>query len=396
MKGVLALGTVGLMGLYQSSLMVSLPWMIEHSGLSAGLWSVLMATGMILVVIGGPLWGRQADHLGAAPVMRLTLGLVVAGYVVLVLALTLTGLGAGWWLIGVVAVARLLHGLGAGGVFPSTQRFLLSTRPPSRWSVELAQLQAANQIGRLAGPGLMAVASLLSVPLGLSVIAVAGMVLWGLQWRQVRDVSSAPSPPQRAVTPPGWRPDWPLYLLALIITTWVGLLQFVLGPYIQQLLNVDAVAATRMTGYYLMLSSVVALVVGPLGHRWLAGRSRLLSGLWLSALMVGGVGLALADTPLGLAVGIALVVSGLALATPWYGSLLRGRWPAAQGQVSGRLTSVHTTGYGIGTLSGGAALEWAPEQALMLFVALGPLALLCYLAHRRKALRPAPPHQTGG
>ncbi|PAV25354.1 hypothetical protein CF392_11360 [Tamilnaduibacter salinus] len=394
MRWVLALGTVGLMGLYQSSLMVSLPWMIEHSGLSAGLWSVLMAVGMILVVVGGPLWGRQADQRGAGPIMRLTLGLVVVGYMVLVLALI--GGGAGWWLIGAVAMARLLHGLGAGGVFPSTQRFLLSSRPPSRWSVELAQLQAANQIGRLAGPGLMAVASLLSVPLGLSAIAVAGLALWVLQWRQVGGVTGGAVPSTEPVTPPGWRPDWPLYLLALLITTWVGLLQFVLGPYIQQLLAVDAVSATRMTGYYLMLSSVVALVVGPLGHRWLAGRHGLLSGIWLSALVAGGLVLAVAVTPLGLAVGIALVVSGLALATPWYGSLLRGRWPAAQGQVSGRLTSVHTTGYGIGTLAGGVALEWAPEQALLPFLVLGPLALVCYLAHRRQEVRRVRPHRTGG
>ena len=77
--------------------------------------------------------------------------------------------------------------------------------------------------------------------------------------------------------------------------------------------------------------------------------------------------------------GVAAVAFGAAVLTPWYGSQLRQCHPRFQGEIAGRLTSIHTLGYIAGTLAGGWLLEARPESPLAMFVLLVPvLVLLAY------------------
>lgn len=66
-----------------------------------------------------------------------------------------------------------------------------------------------------------------------------------------------------------------------MITLWVGQLQFALGPYIQNLADLDSVTASQWTGTVLMAASPSVLGVG---------------------------------------VAVCLITAGLTLAAPWYGS----------------------------------------------------------------------------
>ena len=388
MKLFIAVATVMVMGLFQSSLLATLPWIIERTGLPASFWSVLVAGSLVLVAISSPVWGRRADDHGPLPIMRLTMGLTVVCYGLLILAIIT--LSSALWIAIIAIVTRLVYGVATGGVFPSAQRFALADKPVARWPETLAYIQASTHAGRLVGPAIIAFAAIWSLPVGLILITVLGMALWAIQWHLSGGMDSgAPARGESRAPPPPLRDDWPLWALAVVITVWVGQLQFALGPYIQHLTGVDSVTASQWTGITLMAGSVVAMVVGPLGNRVLGERLHILCGLWILTFTLGGMLLALAPGIIPLAVGVCLVTAGLTLAAPWYGSILRARCPEAQGQISGRLISVHTIGFGSGTLAGGAMLEFLPDHAMMLFVVLGPLTALMAVVHYSRAQRPA-------
>lgn len=390
MKLFLAVATVTVMGLFQSSLLATLPWIIERTGLPAAFWSVLVAASLILVAVSSPVWGRRTDRHGALPVMRLTMGLVVVCYGLLIMAILL--LSSPLWIAAIAIITRLIYGVATGGVFPSAQRFALADKPVARWPETLAYIQASTHAGRVLGPGIVALAAIWSLPLGLVLIALLGVALWFMQWYFAAGVASEPADNSEPVVAPPWSEDWPLYALGFVITLWAGQLQFALGPYIQNLAGVDSVTASQWTGTTLMAASVSAILAGPLGNRWFSPMPRLLCGLWIGVFTVGGVLLAAASGVLWVGVAVCCITAGLTLSVPWYGSILRARRPDAQGQVSGRLISVHTIGFGSGTLFGGLMLELVPDHAMAAFVLLGPLATaLVFTHHLRVRAGTVPP-----
>ena len=82
MRGREAWGPVLMMGLLQSALVACLPWLIERTDLSAGVWSMIFSVGMLPVLLTAPLWGRLVDLQGARRVSGLATLLVLAGFAV--------------------------------------------------------------------------------------------------------------------------------------------------------------------------------------------------------------------------------------------------------------------------------------------------------------------------
>ncbi|WP_092010795.1 MFS transporter [Marinobacter daqiaonensis] len=383
-----AWGPVLTMGLLQAALTTSLPWLIETSGLSAGYWAVIMAAGMVPVMAGAPVWGRFVERNGSYWVLRHTMALVLTGYFLLLGAI-LWAPSAGW-LIGIALLARLFHGVGAGGVFPAAQTLALSGAVPAQWSFRLARLQAATHSGRLLGPVGMAAAALVTVLGGLVAMGLVGLALSALHLLpQGSGRTASGRTPGLSPEIPLWREAWPVYTLALVLTAFVGVLQFVLGPWIRHILGIGADQATALTGLVLATASVSGVVSGLVVHRWVSGIVPL-SALWFCLLLGGGLGLATAASPAGILAGVVLFSAGVAVLTPWYGMVLRARWPQAHGLVAGRLTSIHTWGYAVGTLAGGGLLEWRPENATTVLPLLAPVLLaLIPFVWRRGLLEPA-------
>lgn len=379
-RGKDAWGPVLMMGLLQSALIACLPWLIERTGLSAGIWSLVLSAGMVPVLIGAPLWGRVADRRGARPVIGLASALVLAGFGLVLLVLGLNVQGA--WAAVFLVLARLAHGAGAGGIFPAAQRLAIAGIGPKDWSYRLSRLQIAVHAGRLAGPALIALATWLGMMTGLFMAGVLAVLL-------VRGSRSAPVEHEpengllhgqpRSRLP--WGPGWPFYLMALLLTAWVGSLQFVLGPVLTRIAEVSAEAGSSLTAAALMLTSVVGLVLGPLVHARIRGTVAL-TMVWGAALLIAGVVLGVATTVFEIYVGVAFLAFGAAVLTPWYGSQVRQCQPDAHGEVGGRLTSTHTLGYIAGTLAGGWLLEVHPDRAMAAFVLPAPVLVLLAIKAR--------------
>lgn len=379
LRGREAWGPVLMMGLLQSALVACLPWLMERTALSAGVWSMIFSVGMLPVLLTAPLWGRLVDRQGAGRVSRFATSLVLAGFA-MVLGVLITGVEGGL-AVACLLLARLVHGLGAGGVFPAAQRLAVADAEPGQWSYRLSRLQMAVHAGRLAGPALVILAAWLPMVAVLIMAAVfAVLLVSGNVWQ-----SSLVATPLRIGMQPAERlplgRGWPFYLVAFLTTAWVGTLQFVLGPVLTSMAGVSAETGSSLTAVALVLASLVGLVFGPLIHARLKGVPMMFA--WGGALLVAGMVLGLADSVSRVYLGVSLLAFGAAVLTPWYGSRLRQCQPAAQGEVAGRLTSTHTLGYIAGTLAGGWMLENIPESALTVFMLPAPaLVLLAVWASR--------------
>ena len=383
-RGREAWGPVLMMGVLQSALVACLPWLIERTGLSAGVWSLILSAGMVPVLLGAPLWGRLVDRRGASRVSMVASALVLVGFgsLLLVLGADLEGAAA----VTCLLAARLIHGVGAGGVFPAAQRTAVAGARPEDWSYRLSRLQMSVHAGRLAGPALIALAAWLGMMTVLSLAgALAVLLVIGIR-------RSGVSPSRPDVAGEGdlvecgrlpWLGGWPYYLMALLLTASVGAVQFVLGPRLTEMAGVSADVGSSLTAAALILASVVGLVFGPLGHA--RGRTNpVLTVIWGGALLAAGVLLGYGQSLPAMFAGIAALAFGAAVLTPWYGSLLRQRYPDLQGEVAGRLTSTHTLGYITGTLAGGWLLEISPEQPLLVLLPLAPALVM--LAWRAQVL----------
>lgn len=371
-RGREAWGPVLMMGLLQSALIACLPWLIERTDLSPGNWSLILSAGMVPVLVGGPWWGRRVDRYGAQRVSALASVMVLAGFA---LVLVVLGVGAQGALAAVfLLVARLVHGVGVGGVFPAAQRLAVADAGPGEWSYRLSRLQMAVHAGRLAGPALILLAAWLGVMMVLVVAGVVAVLLVAGNRRARRQRETAGQAPSVEAQLP-WRPGLPFYLMALTLTAGIGALQFVLGPVLTRMAGVSAEVGSSLTAMALVLTSLVGLLFGPLVHARVRA-DHVLTAIWGGALLLAGVVLASAQSVPAVYGGIALLAFGAAVLTPWYGSGLRQCHPAAQGEVAGRLTSTHTLGYILGTLAGGWLLEARPDHALMMFAVLAPVLLL--------------------
>jgi MFS family permease len=370
-----------MMGLLQSALVASLPWLIDYTGISAGGWALLMSAGMLPVLLGAPFWGRMVDRSGGHRVILLAATLVLSGYS-LTLAVLLFGL-SGQLAVAWLFVARLVHGIGAGGVFPAAQRLVTVGVVPGQWSLKLSRLQMAVHGGRLVGPVLVALAALTGV---ISVLFLAGLLALALIFASSQVKCTTSVLPEIGNNHGNnsllWMPEWPLYLMALVLTAWIGMLQFVIGPVLTRMAGVSASVGAMLTAIALIIAAVTGLIAGPLVHNWIRS-THLLIACWFVSFAGAGSLLLMADSVLAIYIGTAALALGVAILTPWYGARLRLSYPQHQGAIGGRLTSLHTLGYIVGTLTGGWLLEVNPDNALTVFIILAPTLLLLVIVSER-------------
>lgn len=381
LQGREACGPVLMMGLLQSALIACLPWLIKRTGLSAGDWSLILSAGMVPVLLGAPWWGRAVDRRGARAVIRLATLLVSTGFVVVLLVL---GSGVqGVFAAAFLLVARLFHGAGAGAIFPAAQRLAVTGVDPDEWSYRLSRLQMAVHVGRLSGPGLVALAAWLGMMEVLVLIGALAVWLGFASNQTSRKEAPVKAACSEARLRLSWGPGRYLYLVALVLTCWVGALQFVLGPVLTRLAQVSPEVGSSLTAVALVFTSVIGLVLGPLIHSRIRSHLKLML-IWGGALVLAGVILSRADSVGEIYMGVAFLAFGAAVLTPWYGSQIRKCQPDSHGEVAGRLTSTHTLGYIVGTLAGGWLLDTYPEWVTVAFVLPAPLIVAIAVRARKE------------
>ena len=74
-----------LMGIGQNGLLVSLPFLVEHSAFSLPTWSAFIAIGSLLFLPSAPFWGRYSDKHGPKKVVLQALSGMAVSFALLAL-----------------------------------------------------------------------------------------------------------------------------------------------------------------------------------------------------------------------------------------------------------------------------------------------------------------------
>ena len=363
--GHLALPAAGAsLGFAQSVLISLMPVLVETSGLGLGALGLVIAAGTATLALCAPLWGRAGDRHGALQPLRLALaGLVVAhgvfGAVVLAAA---HGLHPAGVLAGLL-VARLLHGLCAGGVVPLVQAATAALTDAGARLGGFARLSMAQNLARLLGFGATAALVPLAplAPLALLPLASLG-ARFALPRRRPASHSAAAPPAPTQPRQPGFLRSREA-LVALCMGGALGAVQHTGGMMLVDRLGLDSAGAARLLAMALMVTALssAGLQLGLGRTRLTPDRVRVVAAAAMGAAAVTGCLWTAALVP-------ALVVFGTAATALATANSTAASLRAAQGvgRRVGGIASAQTAGYALGAVGGGFVYALGPTVPLAL------------------------------
>ncbi|MGX5775914.1 MFS transporter [Methylorubrum zatmanii] len=361
-------------GIGQTVLFAMLGPVARDIGLDVVDVGLIVTVSALVVVLVSPAWGRVADRWGRTRTLTLGLG----GYAVTtllfawVLHLGLEGEISPYWSFGLLLGSRVLYALVAAAIQPSASAIVASGTDAANRSSGMALVGMGFVLGTILGPlvGAAFIGWSLLAPLfvtvALAVLAAfaAAFLVEEPTWERADDgVALKASDPRLRST---------LLLAALAFVT-IAITQQTLSFFVQDLLGLDAAAATRKVGLALAAFALAALATQILLVRRYTPSPRTLLQGGAALLLAGFVALSLAGH-LAVVVGGCLALGvGYGLAMPGFqssASLAVG--PAEQGAAAGLVSAAMALGFVIGPILG-TSLYYAEHR--LPFIAAAALCL---------------------
>jgi len=287
---------------------------------------------------------------------------------------------------------RVLNGLTASAIYPVAQACAADLSGPAARLRAMARLSAGISLGRVIGPGATMLAIAIHPQAPFYLLALVALPAALALRRAHLPHPTQGVPPRSSALKPHDRRVWPFLLLAFVITTAFGQVQYTIGVFLQARLGISGSEAgialgLMMTIAALAMAAVQLLVLNRTRRSW---QMLLAAGAGLFA--ASGIGIA-ASHDLW-AFTCALVALGVAMAVqvPAYGSALSlAVQPQEQGAAAGYQSMAQILGYALGALLGGGLYLYGPAlpflgSALIML----PLCLAAVWFHRRSAAS-APP-----
>lgn len=367
-----AVGAVALDSALLGLIAPLLPEIERRIGASdAELGIALAAYAIPILLVSLPL-GRLADAAGRRPLLLGGLALIAAGSVLIALADSLGPLIAG----------RAIQGVGSAASWIAALALVSDLAPPGRKGESIGFALAANSVGAIAGPALGGITGeavafefpfllVAGVGLGLGLAGAAllprgGEIAPGVERTRFVDLLRVAVSPRVL----------PATLIVIGGAAVLGLVEVVVPLDGDERLGLSAAAIGALFAATIALDALAAPIAGRTGDR--TGRT--------PVALLGLVLLALSTALLAVLPGIGGLVAGLAVfglgastvfaaAVPWLDDAFE---VLARGFGYGFLNLIYATGYSIGPVLGGLALE-ASGPALAYLgatVAIGLLAAL--------------------
>ncbi len=350
----------------QAVLFVMVPVIGETTQIGLGRLSLVVAVGILAFVVSAPLWGRASDRLGRREIMLWGCSGVILGQggFAVTIALAAQGYIATEASLALMIFSRMIHGASAAALFPVAQAWVADVyEEPERLS-KFGTLRLAMTLGRLVGPPLAAVLTLLA-PLAPIYILVVFAVIALLAMAACKEPPRQKQKEAESVglVLPRRSPflAFPLLLTVVVLLAVMnGQLQFAIGLHAQTRLHLNAVQASQFVGILLTMAAIAALVIQMFVIRRLNGRT--FAALTLSSVMASSaVALVFWGGHWGgFALAAVFVGASLAMAFPACAALLAAEQDRSHlGSAMGAFGSAQTIGYALGAGLGGL-YELAP------------------------------------
>lgn len=371
-----------LMGIGQNGLLVSLPFLVEHSAFALPTWSILIAVGSFLFLPAAPYWGRHSDQFGPKRVViQALLGMAVSFLLLLVFAI-LSDQWIGWCLAGLV-LARIIYGCTVAGMVPASQHWAILLCGEQNRIQAITSVSIGLSTGRLLGP-LLSIVLLKFSPFAPLMVMVLFPVLAliGAYWLPSPQLNKACAGEEKPR--PSWIPNTPLmpFLLSgLLLCAVIALLQYSFSPLIFSVTEWSTDQISNTIGILLTISAAMTLSTQILiikKKKLTPTEMYQIGGL---AMLTGFVLFLIPNIWL-FGVAMAVAASGAALLVPAYTSKATETDKSSPGAISGYISMSHTLGYGLASL---LAFSATINPIYPIYICIGFSAIILAIALKQRS-----------
>ena len=347
--------------LYLQDLVVDLPALGIHWQPRELAITSLSAMTAFIASISSAHWGRVSDTRGRRFVILV--GLI--GYGICAFLFSGTALlGLLGWLTGValyfsLMLTRIIHAAVSTASYPAASAYVADITPAHQRTRGIGRLNAAVQVGVMAGPVLAWFAGIsLLAPMclhALVMFAMAALVWRRLPESRVEGKSRAARPKLRYFDPRYAR----LTIIGLVTYMCLATMQQTLGFFVQDMLQLDPAASAQHFALAMMCSSIAMFLMQTVAAQRFAWGPMMMLKMGLPIALVAFVVVAFATGMTQIYVAMTLFGIGMGFALPGYSAGASLSVTAAeQGGVAGISTSVASFGYLFGPLFGGLLYSW--------------------------------------
>ncbi|KKC99716.1 MFS transporter [Photobacterium halotolerans] len=372
-----------LMGIGQNGLLVSLPFLVEHSAFGLPTWSIVIAIGSFLFLPSAPFWGSFSDRNGPKIVVLQSLAGMAVSFLLLLIFTALSDTFSEQtylWLAGLV-VARIIYGCTVAGMVPASQHWAILLCGSQNRLQAITSVSIGLSTGRLVGP-LLAMGALklhIYAPLML-MVAFPVIALLGACW--LPKPAFAPKADSEKTSPHRKSrklPEMillPFLLTGLLLCATVALLQYSLSPLIGTITTWTTDAISQAIGFLLTLSAGFTLLTQVLVIKKKKLDINTMYRLGGVALL-GGFVFFLNSTFWIFTIAMVVTSIGAALLVPAYTSMATQTNPEQSGKIAGWISMSHTLGYGLASLLASTVVI-SPQ--LPVWVCIGSAVLVAGIA----------------
>ena len=348
----------------------------------------IIAISALVFGVAAPMWGRFSDRVGRKPVI--ITGLV--GYTIGTLLFTsvfyagLSGLLGGTLLYIVLLAARCSQSVIMSATGPASTAYAADHTSRDLRTRTMARLGTANSMGTILGPavsGALATFGLLA-PLYFAAVMAALAAL--LIWWQLPITPKADLTSRGTATRLRFTDRRILVFLATAVGLFVGFsaIQQTLGFQLQDKLGLSGIETAQMTGAALMISAAFTFVIQVTVMQRLKLEATQFIRLGLLSMLLGAAVIASFETFMVLAVGMALLGTGLGLCMP---AIAAGASLAVtaeeQGAAAGLISSCPAIGFVAGPICAGALYQIHGPLAPLFSATVFFLVLIALIASKR-------------
>ncbi|WP_394139310.1 MFS transporter [Vibrio chagasii] len=347
-----------LMGIGQNGLLVSLPFLVEHSAFSLPTWSIFIAIGSLLFLPSAPFWGRYSDKHGPKKVVLQAL----SGMAVSFALLTLFAMNSGYFqsdshsdrvyivcFIGLV-IARILYGCTVAGLVPASQHWAILLCGEKNRLQAITSVSIGLSAGRLIGPLISIVALKFSyfAPLMLMILLPCVALVLAILLPEPAMLSTKQA--QREST--SWLPQkglWVFLSSGLLLCATVALTQYSFSPLIYAVTSWSTEKVSDAIGVLLTISAACTFATQVL----VVKKSKLTpTTMYRFGALCLVLGFVVLLVPNIWVFGGAMMLTaiGAALLVPAYTVFATEKQNEAPGAAAGFISMSHTLGYGVASL----------------------------------------------
>jgi len=347
-----------LMGIGQNALLVSLPFLVEHSAFSLPTWSVFIAIGSLLFLPSAPFWGRYSDKHGPKKVVLQAL----SGMAVSFALLALFAMNSAYFqsdshsarvyivcFIGLV-IARILYGCTVAGLVPASQHWAILLCGEKNRLQAITSVSIGLSAGRLIGPLISIVALKFSyfAPLMLMILLPCVALVLAIFLPEPAMLITKQAQRESA----SWLPPkglWVFLSSGLLLCATVALMQYSFSPLIYAVTSWSTEKVSDAIGVLLTISAVFTFATQVLVVKKSKLTPPTMYRFGALCLVLGFIVLLISDIWV-FGGAMMLTAIGAALLVPAYTVFATEKQNEAPGAAAGFISMSHTLGYGVASL----------------------------------------------